>query len=463
MATRPYNPASSTLAARASSSSALDALLHGPLTSQLLRLAIPNLTPFGAILVLVSIDAVVIGRLGKEALAGLSLVFPFLMLSQTMAAGGVGSAVASTIARASSAGDHRYAQSLALHGLIIALAVGAISGLLMACFGRSVFVAMGASGDVLDSAVLYATLTFLGAAAPWVLNVAASISRGVGNMRSPAAAMILSALIYSILCPVTALGFGPVRGFGVSGAALAFVASYAIGGLFLLRSLFSSGATFRLSVREFVPSTTAFREILKLAALGAANATLSNATALVTTGFIGHLGPSSLAGYGLGSRLEYVVIALSFAVGSALVTVVGANVGADQQSRAKRAAWIGALITAIGTTLIGGLAALFPRAWLSLFTSDVGIIQAGSIYLQVVGPFYGCFGFGLALYFAALGAGRPAVPVSATILRLCIVVVGLHSASSSLGHASAVIAAGFLIYGVIIFCGTRLTSWQRAA
>ena len=463
MTKSPDSLSGSTLAARTASSPALGPLLHGPLAGPLCRLAIPNLTPFGAILVLVSVDAVVVGRLGKEALAGLSLVFPFLMLSQTMAAGGVGSAVASTIARASSAGDHRYARSLALHGLVIALAVGAISGLLMVCFGRSIFVTMGASGDVLDTAVLYATLTFLGAAAPWVLNVAASISRGVGDMRSPAAAMILSAVIYSILCPVTALGFGPFRGFGVPGAALAFVASYAIGGLVLLRSLFSSGATLRLSVREFVPSATAFSEILKLAALGAANATLSNATALVTTGFIGHLGPSSLAGYGLGSRLEYVVIALSFAVGSALVTVVGANVGADQQSRAKRAAWIGGLITGIGTTLIGGLAALLPRGWLSLFTSDAGIIEAGSIYLQVVGPFYGCFGFGLALYFAALGAGRPAVPVGATILRLCIVVVGLYSMSSSLGQASAVIAAGFLIYGLMIFCGTRLTSWQQPA
>lgn len=446
-----------------SKSSSIDDLLDGPLTGALVRLAIPNLTPVAAILVLVSVDAAVVGRLGEEALAGLSLVFPFLMLSQTMAAGGVGSAVASTIARAASAGDYRRARSLALHGLVIALAASATSALLMVWFGRLVFAAMGARENVLESAHVYGTVTFLGIAAPWVLNVAASISRGVGNMRSPAVAMILSAAIYSILCPLLTLGFGPFGGLGVLGAAAAFVVSYAVGCLFILRSLFWAGTVFKLSFREFDPDTPTFAEILKLAALGATNATLSNATALVTTGFIGHLGSSSLAGYGLGARLEYVVIALSFAVGSALVTMVGANVGANNNARAKRAAWIGALLTAIATTLIGGLAALFPHSWLSLFTSDSGIIDAGSIYLRIVGPAYGCFGVGLALYFAALGAGRPAVAVAATVLRLVVVVIGLYSVVNSLGQASVVIAAGFLIYGVIIVCNTRFAMWQQVS
>src|SRR5438094_8183001 len=79
---------------------ALHAMLEEPLAWQILRLSLPNLTPFAAILVLVSIDAIVVGRLGRGALAGLSLVFPLLMFSQSMAAGGAGSAVASTIARA---------------------------------------------------------------------------------------------------------------------------------------------------------------------------------------------------------------------------------------------------------------------------------------------------------------------------------------------------------------------------
>jgi putative MATE family efflux protein len=437
-------------------------MLAGPLAWQLARLALPNLMPFAAILVLVSIDAAVVGRLGRDALAALSLVFPLLMLSQSMAAGGVGSAVASTIARALSAGDLRHARSLALHGLLIALGISAVSAVLMASCGRLLFLAMGARDDVLDSATAYGMLAFLGAAAPWSLNVAASISRGTGNMRGPAVAMGVSAALYIVLCPAMTLGVGPFAGFGISGTAIAFVTSYAMGSLLLLRSLLSKQAPFRLTLSEFVPDVGAFSEILKLAGLGAANAVISNVTVLVATGFIGHLGPAALAGYGLGARLEFLVIPLSFALGTALVTVVGANVGARQIARARRAAWIGALLAFSVTTVIGALAVVFPGAWLTLFTDDAEILRAGVTYLRMVAPFYGCFGLGLALYFAALGAGRPAVAVGAGILRLTTVIVGLSLFADTLSQACGVMAVGFVLYGTTILLGTRLTSWQRA-
>jgi len=400
-----------------------------------------------------------VGRLGREALAALSLVFPLLMLSQTMAAGGVGSAVASMVARALSAGEVRYARSLALHGLLIAIGISSISAVLMIGYGQSLFIAMGASGDVLESAVAYGTLIFLGAAAPWVVNVAAGISRGAGNMKMPAVAMAVSAAIYVVVCPAFTLGIGPFPGLGLSGTAVAFVLSYAVGGVLILRSLASMA--FGLRFREFLPNVGTFAKILRLAGLGAVNAATSNITVLVATGFVGHLGPAALAGYGLGARLEYVVIPLSFAVGTALVTVVGANIGAQKIERAKRAAWTGAALAVIATTIIGGLAALFPRAWLTLFTDDGEIVQAGVTYLRIVGPFYGCFGLGLALYFAALGAGRPTVAVAAAILRLAVVAVGLYVIADTLSRACGVVAAGFLVYATTIFLGTRLSSWRR--
>ena len=58
----------------------------------------------------------------------------------------------------------------------------------------------------------------------------------------------------------------------------------------------------------------------------------------------------------------------------------------------------GALTEAIGLT-----AAFFPSAWLSLFGTDPGMIEAGTNYLQIIGPFYGFFGGGLALYFRVPG------------------------------------------------------------
>jgi Na+-driven multidrug efflux pump len=74
-----------------------------------------------------------------------------------------------------------------------------------------------------------------------------------------------------------------------------------------------------------------------------------------------HVRPDALAGYGLASRLDYLLIPLLFALGTASVTMVGTNIGAGQFERARKIAWTAALISAALTGTIGFVAALFPR------------------------------------------------------------------------------------------------------
>jgi Na+-driven multidrug efflux pump len=97
--------------------------------------------------------------------------------------------------------------------------------------------------------------------------------------------------------------------------------------------------------------------------------------------------------------------------------MVGTCIGAGLRERAVRAAWTGAAIAGGLTGAIGVAAALFPYAWLSLFGDDPTMLSVGARYLQVVGPFYGFFGVGLALYFASQGAGRLGWPLIAAALR----------------------------------------------
>ena len=73
---------------------------------------------------------------------------------------------------------------------------------------------------------------------------------------------------------------------------------------------------------------------------------------------------------------------------------------------------------------IGLAAALFPRAWLTLFGNDPAMLDAGTQYLRAVGPFYGFFGVGLVLYFASQGAGRLLWPVIGNLARLAVAALG---------------------------------------
>ena len=149
-----------------------------------------------------------------------------------------------------------------------------------------------------------------------------------------------------------------------------------------------------------------------MGAPGSLNTVLTNLTVVVLTALVGPFGATALAGYGLGARLEYLQIPIVFGLGSGLVTMVGTSIGAGDRARAVRVAWVGSAMAAGITGVIGILAALFPLAWLGLFTTDPGVLAAGTRYLTIVGPFYGFFGAGLALYFASQGAGRLLWPLA---------------------------------------------------
>jgi len=131
--------------------------------------------------------------------------------------------------------------------------------------------------------------------------------------------------------------------------------------------------------------------------------------------------------------------------------MVGTNIGAGEPGRALRTAWIGAAIAAGLCEIIGLAAAAFPHLWLSLFDDNAAMLDVGSRYLRTVGPFYGLFGLGMALYFASQGAGRLAWPLIANLTRLTIAAVGGSLAlrlSGNLDDVFFALAIALAVFGV---------------
>lgn len=121
-------------------------MLHGPILPVLVRLAIPNL-----LLVLVQtsvglIEMFWVARLGTEALAGVALVFPVVMLMTMMSGGAVGGGISSSIARAIGSGRVPVATMLAYHALAICGVLGLVSAAIVLSLGRSIYMAMGGEG-----------------------------------------------------------------------------------------------------------------------------------------------------------------------------------------------------------------------------------------------------------------------------------------------------------------------------
>jgi putative MATE family efflux protein len=394
-------------------------LLEGPVFSTLLRLSAPNILNLLAIGGMITFDGLFVGRLGPDALSGVSLAFPFVMLIQHTAASGMGGGVSSAIARALGAGKRDVANALAYHTFILALGLAAAFSAVLLLGTPFVFRWMGGHGEMLSAAFAYANVAFSGAVAICMLNLLGSAVRGTGNMALPAGVIVGSVTAHVLISPFLIFGWGPTPALGPAGAGWGLIAPFGAGSLVLLAYLRSSRSLVTLEFRGARLRWGLFAEILKVGVPGLINVSITNLSVVLLTGIAGrHLGREAAIGYAVGARLEYILIPLAFGFGTAIVAMVGTNWGAKQYARAYKIAWTGGATVAAACGSIGLIVAFFPSLWLGLFTNDAEIVRIGASYLQIVGPIYGFYGLGMALYFATQGFGSVIWTVTANAVRL---------------------------------------------
>jgi putative MATE family efflux protein len=426
-------------------------LLEGPIAAQMLRLAWPVLLVLALQTFVGVAETYFVSSLGADAVAGVTLVFPIIMLMTMMSHGGIGGGVSSAVARAMGAGRKRDAEALATHAALLGAVFGVIFTVGIWVCGPVLLRWMGGQGDAHVNAVLYANVVFLSAAPSWIAGLLAAALRGAGNVRVPALVTAVGSVITLALSPLLIFGWGVVPPMGVAGAGVALGCLNVGSALVLIFYMRSSRSPIRLAAAPI--DRRLLREILKVGLPSALGTVVANLSVIVTTGLVGAYGRDAIAGYGLASRLDYILIPILFALGTASVTMVGTNVGAGQFSRAQRIAWTGAIVSALVTGVIGLIAALLPHAWIQIFSSASAVVDAGSAYLARVAPFYALFGMGMSLYFASQGAGRMAWPFTAGIIRLAVLLVAgfywVEHLHGSLNGLYWIVAASYFVFGSI--------------
>ncbi len=434
------------------------AILSDPILPVLLTLALPTI----AVMLLQTFvgltETYFVSSLGSDALAGVSVVFPLLMLMQMMANGGFGSGVAAAVARAVGAGRPQDAASLVWHGVWVAFCLGTICTIVMIFGGPQLYQVMGVSGQALVAALAYSNIIFMASPLIWLVAILSAAMRGDGDTATPARISLAGAVLLLPLSPLLIFGWGPVPAFGVTGAGMAVVLYYLVAAILLIRQMWRPGAAVAL---ESTPlKTTSFLEIAGVGLLASVGTVQINLTIAIVTAAVGTFGQAAVAGYGIASRLEYIQVPLLFGLGTAMMTMVGVNIGAGQIKRAQRIAWIGAAAAFIFTSFIGVVAAVAPQLWLSLFSQDPEILAVGTIYLQQVAPFYGFIGAAMALYFASIAMKSVLWPVLAGTARMIVAaLIGWIAVT----HFQADLAQLFQIYALsalIYFVITVMSMWR---
>lgn len=445
---------SSTVAVAPAQAARTRLLLEGPIATTLLRLAVPNLVVNVVLIAVVtSVDAHFVGRLGADALAGLALVFPLMMLMQQMANFSMGGALASSVARAIGAGRMADASALVLHGLIVGIGMAAVFSAAFLTGGPALYAFMGGSGPILAAAVEYSDAIFAGALAYWLLSTFTSVVRGTGQVAMLAWIYLAAEVLHLGLVPLLVFGLGPLPPLGIAGAGVATVASFTASTIVLAWYVASGRTPLKPSWRAVRLETRLFRDILRVGAPLSFQPILNNLALALLTFYAGALGPATLAGIGAAVRLEYLMYPLVFGLGAAVVAMVGTNIGAGRRARAIRIAWVAAGLAAAMTGTIGAAAAIWPWAWISLFSSSPEVAGAAATYLVIVALSYPLVGMNtLTQAFQAMG--QTLWPLIAVVSRALIIAAGgwfvVTTTASGVIGLGIVTAAGLAIAGTII-------------
>jgi putative MATE family efflux protein len=320
---------------------------------------------------------------------------------------------------------------------------------------------MGGSGAVLAAALSYSNIVFAGAVPLWIVSLLSASLRGSGDAKTPALVIFGGIMILIPLSPALIFGWGPFPRLGIAGAGTAVVTYYILAAITLIAYMRSSRSPLKLSPVRL--EGRLFKQILGVGLLSAVGTLQTNLTVTCVTGIVGLFGSDAIAGYGIASRLDYLQVPILFGFGTAVVTMVGVNVGAGQIARARRIAWTAAGIAAAFTGLLGLVVLIFPHAWIGLFSNDPKVLASGTLYLQAAAPVYGAVGLGMLLYFASQGASRVLWPVLAGSVRMLVAVligwycvVKLGASLSTLFHF---VALASLLYGAITAIWMLADSW----
>ena len=294
----------------------------------------------------------------------------------------------------------------------------------------------------------------------------AAIIRGGGNMKVPSATLLAAAL--SQIAISGALGFGwlGLPRLGIAGVGFGQLIVFSVSAIYLLYYLTSARSRVRLSLRDTRLSWPIFRDILKVGGFACLSPLQSVLTVLVLTRLVSAFGTEALAGYGIGSRLEFLLIPIAFAIGVSCVPMVGMALGAGQVARARQVAWTGGLFSALLVGAVGMIVTVWPDLWTTMFTRDAAVLASARLYFTWAGPTYVLFGLGLCLYFASLGAGKVLGPLMAGTLRLLLVAIGgwwLAANHAPVWTIFALISAAMATYGVVTALSVYATRWGAEA
>ncbi|OUQ22072.1 MATE family efflux transporter [Flavonifractor sp. An135] len=364
-----------------------------------------------------TVDAIIVGNfVGKAALAAVGGPTAALINFLVNLFVGLSSGATVIVAQYYGAGRVDEVRRTVHTSVALALAAGVAVMVLGVLLSQPLLAAMGTPTEVMDYAVTYLRIYFLGSIASFLYNIGSSILRAVGDSKRPLYFLIAACLTNIVLD----LLFVVVLGLEVFGVALATVLSQVVSAVLVMIVLCHPGSIFFLKWREIRFHGDILKSVVRIGLPTGLQSDMYTLSNILIQACINSFGTNTVAAWTALSKLDAFYWLGSGAMGVALTTFVGQNFGAQKYRRVRRGTWVGAGMLLVITLLCSVVFCVFSHPLLRIFSSDLEVLEIGSRMVWMMAPFYCTFILIEILSATIRGTGDSIKPMLLTCGGVCV-------------------------------------------
>lgn len=364
---------------------------QGSIVRSLIRLAGPILTSNVAMVAYGVGQMLWLGRSGADAVAVVAMGMPIMVFCWAIGDGFVmgGAALA---ARYAGSGDDGAVNRVAGHVVLLVLAYYFLLAIFAVPIMERVAIFIGTPADIASDVALFVRILLLGMPLTEIFYAYSALLQGIGNSVTPMKMFTAAMLANMILDPLLILGMGPFPALGVGGAAAGIIICRGVAAVMCVFLLMRGTHGVKLTWDDLRLDSTLLRRLVKLSLPIGGERLLQGAEQIVLVSIVAGFGAGALAAYGVGTRILSLATMPGFAVGTAVTTLVGQNLGARRPERGEQATWTSGGLTFLLLTVLGVGMAVLAEPLISLFNAEPEVLQHGIVMLRILGPTVGLFG-----------------------------------------------------------------------
>lgn len=435
-------------------------MLNGPLFMKILIFALPLAASSLLQQLFNSVDVAVVGRFASsKALAAVGSNAPVISLLINLF---IGISMGANVVISNHLGQ-RDEQSIR-HAISTVTLVAAISGLLLMCIGigvaRPILELMDTPSDVLDMAVLYLRIYFIGIPFFLIFNFGAAILRSVGDTRRPLYILVVAGIINTVLNLIFVIGLG----MSVEGVAIATAVANAISAAWIIQLLRKEPGALQLQFKHLRIYKKELKRMLQIGVPAGLQGMVFSISNVVVQSAINGYGAAAIAGSAAAVNFEYYCYYIIVACNGAAISFIGQNYGAQKYDRVRRIYRICLLMGLIGCFIANALFTWQNQFFLSFFTTDAEVIHYGVIRMEgvLLFQFIAC---SYEVTGSALrGMGESMLPTIMTVFGTCILriiwVFAVLPHYTGFAHLLQVYPLSWILTGAMVIIAYKLKMRQ---